>query len=290
MSDGKPHLVTIEDFSTVLQKRKDQKGEILAQLRKLYDGQWRAPFGNGVYVDWTGKVGAIVCSTPKYDKEMHALGEFGDRFTVWRFKPGDRHSIAEKAGRNSGSSHIMREELNDAMRSLDKVKLPSKPIELPYVNRKEIASLADFATRARSVVERNPYSKNIEDAPDVEGTARLSGQLHQFLRGLLVYYGHREPTHAEMDLVRKMAFSTIPKIRLMVIHACIDGATGQEVAGRTKLPAQACSRVTQDLQMLGLLDWDSPRGGRGKWRPKGNSLLFFNAARSLIPEIVDLLN
>src|SRR4029450_429760 len=55
--DGR--ILTLKDFTTILTMHRDKRSEILAQLREIYDGAYRKEFGNGVVVDWAGKVGLI---------------------------------------------------------------------------------------------------------------------------------------------------------------------------------------------------------------------------------------
>ena len=186
MMDGKPHIVIVKDFSSVLGKRKEVKSEVLSDLRQVYDGKYYAPFGNGVCIEWTGKVGMIVCSTGEYDQQVSDLASFGERFCIWRAPPGDPVQVAERSGRNSERADEMRADLAGAMGKLDGVKLPRGDVALSLDARTHVSRLTAFVALCRTPVPRDPYTRAIITIPEPEGTGRLSAQLHQLMRGLVV--------------------------------------------------------------------------------------------------------
>lgn len=269
MRDGKPHLVVVKDFSTVLQRRLDMRGEILSRLRDLYDGRVHVPFGNDLTVDWQGKLGMIVCSTGQYDKEIKSLATFGDRFMVFRPKGGVRASVAERAGRNAGKTDAMQKALEKAYSSLDNVKVPKKDLELRLEARQMIAGLADFVTRVRSQVPRDPYRHELIDLPELEGPARVSVQLNQLAKGSMVYFGREEVTNEDLELLESLVFSTVPEARAKVLNA-IDlrsGTSGREVARQLNITQAVVRRVIEDLMLLEVVTWegDSERSATGSW-------------------------
>lgn len=277
MQDGKPHLVVVKDFSTMLQKRPEQRGEILAQLRCFYDGKFQQVFGNGVTVTWEGKMGMIVCSTGQYDKELKSLATFGDRFLVFRPTEGNREEVAERASRNAGKTKGLEGELQEAFRLLDKIKV--KPPVVNLETRRMIAELADFVTRARSGVPRHPYTREIEDVPELEGTARVAVQLTQLARGLMVYFERSELTEGDLDLLESITFSSISPIRVKVLVSMdLRGPnSGMNIARLLDMPQSLVRRSMEDLKMLDLIEY-SDRGGRStgdkggwevkkKWKP-----------------------
>ena len=197
MSDGKPHILVIEDFSQVFGKRKDTRGEVLADFRKLFDGEFVAAYGNEVHFAWKGKIGVIACSTGVYDREMGTQSKFGDRFLVVRSTTGDAIHSAERAGRNSSDTQKMRRELKEAFSRIDSLDLPKESPELSLDARTLISKLTAFVARARTPVPRDELKRETEALPEIEGTGRMSAQLHQLLRGLVVYREKKEVTEEE---------------------------------------------------------------------------------------------
>lgn len=267
MMDGKSHLVVVKDFSTVLQRRQDQRGEILSQMRDLYDGELTVPFGNDVHVHWEGKLGMIVCSTGQYDKEIKSLATFGDRFLVFRPTEGIRDAVAERAARNAGQTPKMRRELEHAMAQLDNIKLPRKEIIVSLEARRAIAGLADFATRARSQVPRNPYNHSVVDAPELEGPARMAVQFTQLARGSMLYFGQTEATGKDLDLLEALAFSTVPALRSRVLVAMdlTGSVSGMDVARRMAMPQSVVQRTMEDLKLLEIIEPTAVMGRHAGW-------------------------
>lgn len=274
MQDGSPHMIVVKDFSTVLEKRADERGEILAQLRNLYDGRYFHPFGNDVQVSWRGKLGMIVCSTGQYDKEIRSLAVFGDRFMVFRPPEGAREHVAERASRNASESEEMEAELRGAYRLLDQIALPSPPPKVPLPIRRMIADLADFVTRARSTVPRSPYTRQVEDLPEIEGATRVAVQLSQLVRGLMLYFERSKVEECDLDLAEMMSFSTIPLLRAKALAAMDLGGriSGLELAGALKVPAEVARRAIEDLHLLGIVEFQEGAPRRGwaiaqRWKP-----------------------
>jgi len=287
MQDGKPHILTIEDFSSVFGKSSDQKSEIMSDLRRVYDGKYEVPFGNGVNVLWKGKMGLIACSTGQYDTEMGAQSKFGDRFLVYRNLPGDPVAVAEKAGRNSEETDRMRLQIQEAVSKIDKLRIPKKPIDLPLPVRTVIARLCAFVARCRTQIPRHPYSREVEGLPEIEGTARMSAQLHQLLRGIVIFRQTKTVTDAEIQIVEAVAMSTIPSLRMSIIRA-VDPANGTEakdIGEITKIPRAVMYRVLDDMKMLDLLEWhhqERPRAARiGKYCATSEYAGFFKQAQNL---------
>ncbi len=276
MQDGKPHMVIVKDFSAVLQKRPEQRGEILATLRNLYDGKYSQTFGNDITVEWKGKMGMIVCSTGQYDKELKSLATFGDRFLVFRPLEGKREEVAERASRNAKDTDVMEQALQKAYCVLDKIKIPEK-VTVNLEGRRLIAELANFVTRARSIVPRHPYTREVEDLPELEGTARVAVQLTQLARGFMVYFGRPAVSDQDIDLMESISFSSIPPIRTLVLATMdIKGTTsGASIARHLEIPLPLVRRAIEDLKMLEILSSPGsskrlPTGGweiAKKWKP-----------------------
>ncbi len=286
MQDGKPHILTIEDFSSVFGKSSDQKSEIMSDLRRVYDGKYEVPFGNGVTVLWKGKMGLIACSTGQYDTEMGAQSKFGDRFLVYRNLPGDPVAVAEKAGRNSEETERMRLQIQEVVSKIDRIKIPKKPIDLPLPVRLVLARLCAFVARCRTQVPRDNYTREIIGVPEIEGTARMSAQLHQLLRGVVIFRQVKIVTDSEIKIVEAVAMSTIPSLRMSIIQAIdpADGAEAEDIGETTSIPRAVLYRTLKDMQMLELIEWhhqERPRNTRhGRYYATKEYAGFFKQAQS----------
>lgn len=285
MMDGKPHIITIGDFSTLLRGRYDVRDKIMSQLRKIYDGSFDATYGNNVRVEWKGKIGLIACSTGVYDVEMPAQQAFGDRFLVCRSMSGDPVAVAEKAGRNAASSQTMRKELRGAMKKLDKVKLPLKEVQLPLDVRELLSRLTAFVARARTQVPRDTRTREMVSVPEIEGTGRMSGQLHQLLRGMLVLRNSKVATEDDVELVERVAMGTIPSLRMRVIEVMNPrhAMEASDIEVETNIPRSVLYRTLEDMKILELIEWEQSAGElrRGAFRPKDEWKVFFHCVKQM---------
>lgn len=56
-------VLVFKDFTSILSKNRESKGEIMAQLREIFDGKYTKRTGTGDDIVWEGKIGAIAGST-----------------------------------------------------------------------------------------------------------------------------------------------------------------------------------------------------------------------------------
>lgn len=257
MQDGLPHMVVIRDFSAILQKRPEQRTEILAQLRSLYDGRFNQTFGNDVTISWEGKMGMIVCSTGQYDKEIKSLAMMGDRFLVFRQKEGNRKGLAERASRNAEFTDKMRIDLEKAYSLLNRIKLP-KTVPIDLRARQAIAEVCDFITRARSPVSRDFKTREVDEVPELEGTARVAIEISQIARGLTVYHGKTRFEDSDVELLDSLVFSSVPHTRSLVLSGMdLKGRiSGLQLSRDVGVPKTVVSRTLEDLQLLGIINWE----------------------------------
>lgn len=277
MQDGQPYMLVMKDFSAILQKRPEPRGEILARLRDLYDGEIRMHYGNDLDVSWKGKVGMIVCSTGQYDKEIKSLATMGDRFLVFRPRIARRKAICERATRNAGLTNEMRIDLEKAYSLLNKIKLPKGDIKISLEARTAISELSDFVTRARTPVSRDWRTHEVDDVPELEGTARVGVELCQLSKGLVLYHGMKNFGVKDVELLESLVFSTIPYSRSLVLSGMdLQGkVSGNQIAKDLELPQRMVAKCLEDLKFVGVVNWTggdvrSPKGGwvvLKEWKP-----------------------
>src|SRR5262249_19626498 len=89
--------ITMKDFGTVLTMYREKKGEILAQLREIYDGSVTKEWGNGKSLSWVGKVGLLAGVTPIIDREYSLNQILGERFLLYRVKSAPTRDLARRA-------------------------------------------------------------------------------------------------------------------------------------------------------------------------------------------------
>ena len=166
---------------------------------------------------------------------------------------GDREDLAIKLG-------------SLAMAVLDNMK-NNAPTKITIDQREDALDLAELATRARSSVRRNFYSREqeIENVDPPEMPTRFAGQLQQIMRALKILNQYRfskpELTDNNMKLIAKIALNSVTRSRhiAMVELAKYDTITTAGIAVKLGLRRL---RYVDGLKSLLHWKWQIVRRGR----------------------------
>lgn len=264
--DGK--ILTLKDFTTVLTMHRDKRGEILAQLREIYDGHYRKEFGNGKVVDWSGKVGLIAGVTGVIDTQYTVNQVLGERFLLYRITPAEEMEVARSAMGQQGLEGTMRAELREVVAAFFAELVPLR-VPIPESIAERLAALASFTARARSGVIWDGRGE-IEYVPEPEGPGRLAKQLATLARGLAVVRDTREVSEADYLTVYRVAEDTIPAQRKSVLAPLVTSPGTMEtsaIAEASRYPTATARRYLQELAAMRLVDRLSGGQGRAdRWR------------------------
>ena len=226
---------------------------MLAALREVYDGAWTRHVGTdgGKTLSWAGRVGLVGGCTPTIDRHHAVMGAMGERFTLYRLPEVDPDVQARQALRHAGHERKMRAELADAARSV--LENLATPRDRSDNETDQLVALATFVVRARSAVERDGYTREIELVPRAEAPTRLVIVLDRLLDGLDAIGCDRG--HA-LRIITKAALDSIPALRLDVLdtlhtHGELDTNT---IAEHVRHPASTTRRALEDLTAHGLVD------------------------------------
>ena len=85
-------ILAFKDFGTVLEMRIEARNEMLAALRRVFDGEYVRQIGSdgGQTISWNGKAGLLFGATQKYDLYHGVIGTLGDRFPAHPHRDGRR--------------------------------------------------------------------------------------------------------------------------------------------------------------------------------------------------------
>jgi hypothetical protein len=166
-------IIVAKDFGSVLSMNRDARAGVLAALREVFDGAWTRHVGTdgGKTLTWKGKVGLVGGCTPTIDRHHAVMGAMGERFTLYRLPGVDPDVQARQALRHAGRERAMRSELADAARSV--LEHLDQPRQRDDDETDRLIALATLVVRARSAVERDGYSREIELVPGSEAPTRL---------------------------------------------------------------------------------------------------------------------
>jgi hypothetical protein len=246
---GSSATLVYPDFSTVLAMKAEAKASILADMRRIYDGQLRKEFGtanNLAAREWRGRITFAVAATPDVDAHYGIFQSLGERFVMIRWGRPDGVQAALTAMNQDGA--LARRELQAAVAELLGWLPQIEPV-LSGDLQHSIAALADFVTRARTHIQRSGYTKEMVYAPEPEAPTRLSQQLTQLAKGSALLDGRNEVNSADYALVKRVAFDCIPTLRRRVVQALIDSRDLNSLK-----PGSTLTYCVQDLEALKLLE------------------------------------
>ncbi|MBJ7605372.1 MAG: hypothetical protein JF885_03540 [Candidatus Dormibacteraeota bacterium] len=248
-------ILLVKDFGSVLSMNRDTRAQVLAALREVYDGSWTRHVGvdGGRTLHWEGKVGMVAGCTPIIDSHHGVMAAMGERFVFYRLPMTDQDGQARSALRHDGAERTMRADLAEAS-SLVLAAVDGDLLAAPVSDedRERLIRLATLAVRARSAVERDPRTREIELVPDAEAPGRLALILLRLLKALRALGAEDE---AAWTVVQKCALDCVPAVRRQVAEILLGltEAGTAEVATAIDYPTTTTRRALEDLTAHGLM-------------------------------------
>jgi hypothetical protein len=257
--DGK--MLTIKDFTTILNMNLTKRDEIFGILRDAYDGKIEWVFGNGKVCSYTSKFGILAGVTPAIELFTEGHTALGERFL--RFRPTRSESLKlerdlmHRALMNTTLEDQMQAELSQVSQDLlnhDFGELPGCGPEL----QQKIIYLAQYVSLLRGTINRDKYSKEITHNPFTELGTRLTKQLYKLLLSIGQLHRVDNVGAVQFEAIKGVARSTVPtKIQTAVEKMYMHGAerpySVKDIADLINLPTLTAGRVAENLTMLGVV-------------------------------------
>lgn len=267
-------ILALKDFGSVLSMRQEARAELLGALREIYDGAWTRHLGidGGKTLHWAGKLGLIFCATQSFDDERAPIAALGDRFIIVRLEPPSSGQLRKALDHRGAKLKTMRAELAEVVAGLfvNAKDREARPVTDEEVTRLE--NVVGLAVRLRGHVQRDRYSREIENVHDPEGPSRVGLALERLLAGLDVIGLDREEA---IKLVEEIALASTPPLRLHAFNLLGDQATKttREIATALRISTSAGRRTLEDLMAQGLIyrrrgkneDGEEKQGGADLW-------------------------
>ncbi len=199
--------------------------------------------------------------------------------------PADEEKLAEQALAHAGREAEMRRELASVVTEFfEQLRLPSEmPVLTPEL-KQGVVALATLAARCRSSVERDTYSRQIEQISESESPGRLARILAQLLAGILAV--GIEPQEA-WSLVKRVGMDSMPVNRRgafeFLLKELIGSHSTKSVAETLLLPTQTTRRTLEDLHVHGILT-RSKQGSSTHWALSDAALVLFYTAETTFPK------
>lgn len=290
--DGKPAsllfqigefgVLAFKDLTTVLTMHREARSQIIGQLREIADGRTEKSFGNGLRLEWEGKLGLIAGVTPIIDEQHSFLAVMGERFLLYRLPEVSRADITRRSLARRGHEPELRKRIQTTVATFLGQFQNCGRLELPGGFTEPLVALSDIVTRARSGVARDGYSRDLLYLPEPEAPTRLAKQLAQLGAAALAIGVDETET---WRLIRKAGWDSVPAVRCSVLDCLAkrdEAALLAEVQEETGLPDRTVARVVEDLVALRLARrWKDS----GKWYVKESPIAREARLSERLPEV-----
>ncbi|MFW3112997.1 hypothetical protein MHAE_04400 [Mycobacterium haemophilum DSM 44634] len=280
---GDTGILVVKDVTSILSMHRDQRAQVLAALREIYDGYWVRRLGTdgGRKIPWTGRVATIGAVTTAWDAHHAVIAAMGDRFVLCRTSSRDhRLAAGRQAITNTGGETVMRHELRQAVAGLLDHLTYDGAIQPDSHEAEMILRAADLVTLARTAVEYS-YNGDVIDAHAPEMPTRFAKQLAQLFRGAMTVGLDRG---AALRLAIRCARDSMPPLRLAIIDHLADHPYDTTNAIRQALgkPYNTVRRQLDALHMLGIADCDEIPGATAA----GKTVWHYTLANDIDPTAI----
>jgi hypothetical protein len=246
----------LNDFTSVLSKPHEKCQMIMAVLRECFSGRWTRTIGGegGRTISWKGRLALFGGVTNKIDQYATVSAEMGERWVYYRFDYRQTWAEATKKWDNDAITDwridlqmIVRRFFEDLDLGFGRLKEKRTHTTKEKVR---LYRLAEFASRCRSGVARDPYHGEPTSTVETELPTRLAGVFSQLLVGLEAIGVHEAKRWA---ILRKVALDSMPRMRSQVLEYLYTSpdhtATVEELAAHIESSARAVKRCIEDLQI-----------------------------------------
>jgi hypothetical protein len=281
---GKHGVILMKDFTTIISMREDNRRDILAQIREVYDGELTKETGTGLSLSWRGKLNFIAGSTSSYYEKQKEIDSMGPRFIMYEIDElsnSGRKDFLRFARNNMNDIKSKRSELQSMARDAVEEILEKMPDDLPMLPEKidnNLVDLADFVAKARTPVSRD-FHGNITVVHFKELPGRLYSQVYrlgQMFLAIAQMNGRDEMDKDEEELLYKFLLNSIPKQKRDVLYTLFKykEATTKSIAHILNIQTESVKLWLSDLNALALTLRVSA-GGKDFWyvSPENSALL-----------------
>jgi len=256
-------VLIFKDFTTILEKNRDERNEIIAQFREAYDGSFSKKVGTlDEVISYDSRFGLIAGVTPVIDKHWKVMQQLGERFLKIRWRENS-DKVTKKSRENEGSEVFMRKELtensNKFIQNLD-LSINPEFDDSKYGDR--VSLLAKFIAFARTPLSLSHDNSEFfhEYIPTPEMPTRLVKQLKKLSRALALIRQKKEVGEEEIKTLKRVTKDTIPPDRLAVLEVIIalqnetlEGCKRSSIVHLIKMPRASIELVLKQLVLLDLV-------------------------------------
>ena len=276
------------DWATLLSGSDETSKKILGDLVSIYDGDYSKHSPARGDIRYKTRMTMLGCVTPsaleKYEEYMSIIGPRLLFYKLPELGEEEAKKGLEKTWIDNEEKFTrFREKTSEFCDLVLRYAIETKvQPEIPDDLRPEIDRLALFVSHGRGVIygqwvtfmEEGGKSVTYYEITGVqrEDPYRIHLQFQKLAKALAIVHGRNKVTGHEIELLRRIAISSMPSARADVLSAfrqqsTIDGSiTSRELAGAVGKSVKTSRRRLQELEMLGIVrsETEENLGGMGK--------------------------
>jgi hypothetical protein len=264
--------LVVKDLTTIFSMRQDKINKLLGDLQAVSDGDYEKISGVGDGVHWKGHLSFIGCITQTALAEhQHYLAKIGSRFLLYNVpsQTEEQHRAGFESQREREKApekltkfrQLVHEHAAAVLKADIKVKPPSD------AQNRVTEDLARFVAKGRAGAywPKTAWDESPElESMQIEEPYRLYDQFRFLAQALARVHGRDAITDHELELLKRVAFSTIPAHRARVLEILRDGGMDrQSIPGCVGLRKGRVDRALAELEYAKLIEiGKTPTGGR----------------------------
>lgn len=295
-------VLAFSDFTSILSKNVVSRGEILSQLKLVYDRKLTKATGTGT-VKWEGKMGFIGCATADIYAHLEQGRSMGERFMYyWLDVPTDEE-ITQKQEETDISAKdmtdIMKEHYHDyyvgVKQWIDKNGVPKLKITREQKDRVRSASM--FCVSGKATVHTDFKTGKVDQIPQKASVGRDYKSFDALLvafQAMNCYETNNKDAGVEdwmIDIVEKCAYSSINRERravLEILASSFKPKTASQIGSNSGLSMEKDSvmKYLIPLFAVGLVKKETDKGNRFTWVMEDGVIKeFINKVANAVPQI-----
>lgn len=276
--DGK--VVIIQDESTLMEQRKEDRNIVQTILRKAYDGRVTKAFGNiAEKQNYQSHFNLLVASTPAIDRYFLYQVALGERYINYRAQIPNRREIAVRAFNNqfipfTARYEKLRKKVHRFLGNMPAAEMTD--VKFPKAIQRLFIDCADFIALIRTHVTRDSSGRHVTTLPQAESAGRLVQQMSQTAIADAIIHGDSCITIEHATKAIYLGIGSVMAIISFMLYHVIDYSKShqegpydawfalQQMVIRTALGRITVGKILEDLAIHRVLDirQGAKQGGR----------------------------
>jgi len=273
-------LLCVSDLTSILSKNPNSRGEILGQLRLVYDGVFIKRTGVGEII-WKGKMGFLGACTPDIYNLLEASRAMGERFLYYRMaQPTDDQIVEKQRGVKLSSKEIAAimhsmylEYFNGVNAYVAKHGIPE--LNMTPDQEARVNYAAKFCVAAKATVHLDFKTQKPDSLVNKPGVGRDRKMMQTLLQSLLTIACYETGikdhgvTEDMIRIVENCAYSSVSPERrkiLEILTSFDTTMTASEIGAidDLSLPKDSVEKYLYVLHAVGLIQ-SSKKGSAKAW-------------------------